>query len=74
MAKQERTDVRVEVLRMLLTKVAEDTHPSNVMMDMVEDLMMTQEELEAYAQVLMEKVSGDTYPSIPMLRRLAALR
>jgi hypothetical protein len=63
---------RAEVLRMLVTKIAEDEYPSTTMMDLAERLLEPNE-VASYAEVLMEKVASDTYPSIPMIVRLLAL-
>lgn len=68
----DRYDVRVEVLRMLMAKVAEDDYPSTTMLDMIETLL-TPNEVPAYAELLMEKVRRDRFPSIPMISRLMQL-
>lgn len=65
-------DIRREVLRVLLSKVADDTHPSGSMMDMIEE-MLTPDEIPAYAEVLMEKIRRDRFPSLSMLERVAKL-
>jgi hypothetical protein len=65
-------DARREVLRVLLSKVADDPHPSTTMMDIVEG-MLTPEELPAYAEVLMDKIRRDRFPSLSMLQRVARL-
>ncbi|MDF1602522.1 hypothetical protein [Nocardioides sp. YIM 152315] len=66
------TDTRARLLDLLLTKVAEDTFPSGVMMDLIEELLQP-DDVPAYAAVLMDKISEETYPSVPMMRRLVAL-
>ena len=65
-------DVRREVLRVLLTKIAEDPYPSGTMMDMAEQ-MLEPDEIPAYAEVLMDKIRGDRFPSYGMLNRVANL-
>lgn len=65
-------DTRAQVLDLLLEKVADDTYPSETMLDLIEEIARP-EDIPAYAAILMTKVAGDTYPSISMLRRLVAL-
>lgn len=65
-------DVRREVLRVLLAKIAEDPYPSGTMMDMAEQ-MLEPDEIPAYAEVLMDKIRGDKFPSYGMLNRVANL-
>lgn len=65
-------DVRVEVLRMLMGKVANDAYPSATMLDMIES-MLTPNEVPAYAELLMEKIRKDRFPSIPLMNRVSQL-
>lgn len=65
-------DVRREVLRVLMGKVASDDYPSTTMLDMIES-MLTPDEVPAYAELLMEKIRRDRFPSIPMLNRVMSL-
>lgn len=65
-------DVRVEVLRMLMGKVANDAYPSATMLDMIES-MLTPNEVPAYAELLMEKIRRDRFPSIPLMNRVSQL-
>jgi hypothetical protein len=65
-------DVRREVLKVLLGKVAEDPYPSGTMMDMIEE-MLEPDEVPAYAEVLMDKIRQDRFPSFGMLERVAKL-
>lgn len=65
-------DVRVEVLRMLMGKVANDAYPSATMLDMIES-MLTPNEVPAYAELLMEKIRKDRFPSIPLMNRVREL-
>ena len=60
------------LLDALLDKVAEQRFPSSTMLDLIEELLR-QDEIAIYASVLIRKVRDDGYPSIPMLRRIAAL-
>src|SRR5512139_3709959 len=73
MARDEQYDVRKEILRVLMQKVANDQYPSTTMLDMIEE-MLTPDEVPAYAELLMERIRGDKYPSIPMMNRVMALR
>ena len=72
MASDSEYDVRKEVLRMLMGKVAEDQYPSATMLDMIEQILRP-DEVPAYAELLMQKIRGDRFPSIPMLNRVMAL-
>lgn len=73
MARDEQYDVRREMLRVLLGKAAQDEYPSATMLDMIED-MLTPDEVPAYAEMLMEKIRDDRFPSIPLMKRVMALR
>jgi hypothetical protein len=68
----ERYDARTELLKILLDRVQNDKHPSVTMMDLIEQLMGPNERA-VYAQVLMEKIRGDRWPSLGMIRRVMAL-
>ena len=72
MAGDEQNEVRGELLDLLLGKVDEDQFPSETMLDIIEQLV-TPEDTPAYAAVLMSKISGDTYPSMSMIRRVLDL-
>lgn len=68
----ERYDIQGEVLRVLLSKVRAEPYPSATMMDMIEQ-MLEPDQVPAYAEVLMEKIKGDRFPSLEMLQRVAKL-
>jgi len=72
MANGQDVDIRGDILKLLMGKVAEDRYPSSTMMDMIEGIMRPAE-LPAYAAILMDKIEQDTYPSVPMMRRLLRL-
>ena len=72
MASGSEYDVREEILRMLMGRVAEDQYPSATMLDMIEQILRP-DEVPAYAELLMQKIRGDRFPSIPMLNRVMAL-
>jgi hypothetical protein len=65
-------DARTELLKILLDRVQNDKHPSVTMMDLIEQLMGPNER-SVYAQVLMEKIRADRWPSLGMIRRVMAL-
>jgi hypothetical protein len=72
MARDDAYDVRREILRVLMGKIASDTYPSATMMDMAEQLL-TPQEVPAYAELLMQKIREDRFPSLPMIARVQAL-
>ena len=61
--------VRRMLLRVMLEKVHEDQFPSNTQLDIIERLLTPREE-PLYAEVLLSKISEDTYPSLDLVRRL----
>jgi len=63
---------RSALLDLLLSKVKDERYPSATTLDLLEQ-MLTEEELPAYAGVLMEKIAADTYPSASLMKRLVAL-
>jgi hypothetical protein len=72
MAREGGFDVREEVVRLLLEKVAQERHPSGDMLNTIEQLL-TPEYVPAYAQVLMQKLREDKHPSKDMLKRVMTL-
>lgn len=73
MGSEDKDFVRREMLRMLMTKVANDNYPSTTHLDLIEQLL-TPEDVPAYAELLMERIRKDNYPSIPLMSRVMALR
>ena len=71
MARDRGNDLHDQILEVLMDKVREDSFPSTTMLDMVEGLLRP-DDVETYTSALIEKISGDTYPSIDHLRRLLA--
>lgn len=65
-------DPRRQLLRSLMSKVAEDTYPSTTMMDLIEELL-TPEDVPDYAKVLMGHIDNDQFPSISLLDRVRNL-
>jgi hypothetical protein len=72
MPAEHRFDPREELLDLLLEKVDQDPYPSTTMMDMIEE-MLTRDRMEAYARILMAKVSADNFPSLDLIARVKAL-
>jgi hypothetical protein len=68
----EQYDARRELLGFLLDRVQGDRYPSVAMMDLIEELM-SPDERPVYAQVLMEKIRRERWPSLSLIRRLLAL-
>ncbi|QBR93301.1 hypothetical protein [Nocardioides euryhalodurans] len=73
MAQESQNDVRTQLLELLLDKVEQDQYPSSTMLDLIEELV-SPDEVEEYAGVLMAKLEGETYPSNSLIRRVMALR
>ena len=63
---------RIRLLRALMAKVEQDPYPSTTMMDTIEELL-TPEEIEAYADILVSRIKDDRVPSTPMINRLRNL-
>lgn len=72
MAQDNRLDIRMEILRLLLEKVARERHPSGTMLNLIEQLLRTPDDVELYARILMNKIESDRHPSIDMMNRLLA--
>ncbi len=72
MAENPQERQRQSVLELLLDKVREDHYPSATHLDLIEELL-TPEDLDAYREVLFEKVANETYPSTSILKRLVSL-
>jgi hypothetical protein len=73
MAKDEYDYARIELLRILMEKMAEETYPSATMMDTIEELMLPQE-LPVYAKLLVDRIEAERFPSIDMINRLRNLQ
>lgn len=63
---------RRRLLRSLLKKAHGDTYPSGTMLDTIEQLL-TEDDVEDYADVLLSHIEDDAYPSISMIDRLRNL-
>ena len=72
MPSNDKSETRRELLGILLQLIVDDPHPSTTLLRMAEN-MLEPDEVPIYARILMRKISGDQYPSIPLLRRVRAL-
>jgi hypothetical protein len=66
------TDVTARYLRTLIEHIREDAYPSNAHMDLVEAALPPQL-LAPYIDILVDKVEGERFPSLDMLRRIQRL-
>jgi len=69
---QGKSQVREELLSLLLDRIDEDTYPSSTMMDLAESIMRP-DEVPAYAEILLSKMRQDHVPSLDMMNRVLAL-
>ena len=65
-------DVRTEMLEALLSKVGTERFPSSTTLDFIEDLL-SPEDVPVYAEVLLEHVRAENFPSVSMMRRIKRL-
>lgn len=72
MAATDQYSARQELLETLMEKVQSDYYPSSTMLDMIESLLGP-EDVPRYAQMLLDRIREDDFPSIDMLRRVQAL-
>ena len=61
------------LLDSLVGRIKEDTFPSVTMMNRVEGSLRTREQVEEYAEVLLEKIEATRFPSIAMIDRFDGL-
>jgi hypothetical protein len=54
----------------LMEKVRDDRYPSATQLSIIEEVL-PRELTEDYLEILIDKVSQDSMPSIPMLRRIS---
>ena len=64
-----RLQAQTALSRVLLDKIRNDNHPSFTQMNMLEQTLPRSMRRE-YVSVLLEKVMGEQWPSISMLRRI----
>jgi hypothetical protein len=67
-----RDEARAWFTRFLLRRVRQDDYPSTTQLDLIEK-SLPREMLPQYLRVLVDKVAHDTFPSIPLLRRIQHL-
>ncbi|MFF0267672.1 hypothetical protein [Kribbella sp. NPDC004536] len=65
-------DARELLLDMLFEQTARYRFPSLSMLDMIESLLEP-DEVDLYARLLLRQMQDENYPSLPVLRRIAAL-
>jgi hypothetical protein len=65
-------DARRMLLDVLMRKVRDEPYPSVAILDVVEHLLRP-DEVPEYVEVLVHRFNQETYPSMPLLRRIAAL-
>lgn len=63
---------RRELLEALMTKVDNDLYPSSTMLDMIEQLLTT-DDVPVYTEMLMSRIRSDRFPSISLMHRVQAL-
>jgi len=64
-----RLEAQTALARVLLEHVRRDKHPSTTQMSILEQVIPPQL-VDDYLNVLLDKVAGESAPSIPLLRRL----
>jgi hypothetical protein len=64
-----RNELHHSILDVLFDKVRQDQFPSTTVLDLIEQRLRP-EDVEEYTQILLEKVTSDTYPSFDHLQRL----
>ena len=52
--------------------MANDPYPSVTQMDMIEE-MLTPEDVQSYAEILMDKIRADKFPSVSLMSRVQGL-
>jgi hypothetical protein len=62
-------DARQALLDELLGKVEDDLYPSITMLDVIEQLL-TPDDVDRYARILMAKIEDETYPSYELINRV----
>ncbi|GCD89264.1 hypothetical protein [Nocardioides sp. LS1] len=65
-------DVRTEMLEALISKVGTERFPSSTTLDIIESLLAP-EDVPVYAEVLLEHVRTENFPSVSMMRRIQRL-
>ncbi|WP_426244321.1 hypothetical protein [Nocardioides sp. LHG3406-4] len=69
---QVRHEVQHQLVGHLLERVGEDAYPSSTMLDLIEETIGP-DDVADYAEVLMQKIRQDKYPSLDLLKRVHGL-
>jgi DNA-nicking Smr family endonuclease len=67
-----RDEAQAWFTRFLLRRIRRDDYPSTTQLDLIEK-SIPREMLAQYLRVLVDKVAGDMFPSVPLLRRIQHL-
>jgi hypothetical protein len=67
-----RDEARDWMVQMLLEKIRNDPYPSATQMAIVESVI-PRRMVPEYFEILIDKVAQDNIPSLPMLKRIAAI-
>ncbi|HEY2296334.1 MAG TPA: hypothetical protein VGH43_01300 [Jatrophihabitans sp.] len=67
-----RSEIKDALRNVLMEKIRRDHYPSATMMDAVE-VGIGDEQLVEYAEILLDKLESDEFPSIDLMKRLHAL-
>jgi len=70
--RERRYPARDQLIAVLLEKIANDHYPSSTMMDLVEENLQPQH-VPVYAEILLDKIRADQFPSLDLIKRVAAL-
>lgn len=65
-------EARNAVSRLLIERVRQDKYPSSTHMDLIEQTIPPWV-MREYLNVLLEKMAKDTWPSIPLMQRIARI-
>lgn len=71
-AEEVRSRAQKAIYGMLADTIRRDNYPSPTMMNIVES-HMSEDQLPDYLEMLMDKIDGDQFPSMDMIRRIVAL-
>jgi hypothetical protein len=65
--------LRQRLLDTQIEQFKDEAYPSVTMMDRIEAALRTREQVEEYAEVLLEKVESTHYPSLSMINRFESV-
>src|SRR5437763_8729882 len=71
--KMDGSAMRQRMLEMQIRQIEDERFPSVAMMNQVEGAIQTREQLEEYAQILLEKFESTRFPSLAMCNRMEAI-